>query len=357
MRRLTVVMFGAVALLALVRVVSLRAQLPSEPAGHVVGAGNFIHVVADADKSQAFYQDIIGSDAQGGRAGAAATPPPAQRPWTDRADVLRLYNAVNVKQFRNGGAGVPEQPMRVEIMEFADPSRTAVHPRFQDPGAATIVFTVRDLDAVLARVKQNNVPIVSAGGNPVTTSTADGASMRALIVKDPDGFYVELVQRTPMPPSTAPPERNVIDVGFAFTVSDTTRMMRVFQEALGFHVDSSAFRADQPLLSLAGIRGQGVEVRRTTTVVPGSSTRLEFFEFKNVDRKAVAQTTTRDPGTAVLRLRVKDIDDMIQRLAAVGVTVTSAGGKPIDVTINTSSQRFAITSAPDNLFIQIVQQP
>src|SRR6476646_3656940 len=77
------------------------------PAGNVVGAGNFIHVVGDADKSQLFYETVIGLEAQQAGRGAApggATPtapplaaagtPPAPRRWTtDRVDILRLYNA------------------------------------------------------------------------------------------------------------------------------------------------------------------------------------------------------------------------------------------------------------------------
>ena len=244
--------------------------------------------------------------------------------------------------------------MRVETMEIGDPARQAVHPRFQDPGAATIVLTVRDLDAVLSRVKQNNVPIVTIHGGPVSMNAPDGGLTRAVMVKDPDGFFVELVQRTLAAPTTAPPERNVIDVGFAFTVSDTDRMVRVFQDALGFHLASSSFSTDQALQNLTGVTGG--QVRRTSAIIPGSSTRIELFEFKGVDRKAVPQSTTRDPGSPVLRLRVKDTNEMIQRLAAVGVKVTSTGGEPVDVAGNAASQRFAITSAPDNLFIQVVQQ-
>jgi hypothetical protein len=36
-----------------------HAQLPA-PAGEVVGVGNFGHIVADLDKSLAFYRDVIG---------------------------------------------------------------------------------------------------------------------------------------------------------------------------------------------------------------------------------------------------------------------------------------------------------
>jgi len=352
--------------LAAVLTLSLHAQSRTPaPAGDVVGAGNFIHVVGDADKSQLFYEMVIGLEAQqAGRGaapgGAAAQPapppapagPPAPRRWTtDRADILRLYNA-DGRQYRNGGAGVPEMPMRVETMEF-NGDRAAVQPRFQDPGAATLIVTVRDLDAVMARIRQNNVPVVTTGGAPVAIP-ADKGTARGVVVKDPDGFYVLLVQNTPEAPSTAPATRNVIEVGFAFTVSDTDRMLKVFKGALGFDANTEAFSNDRRCLDLFGVP-RTAQYRMTMMTVPGSSTEVNLVEFKGVDRKPTPQSTTRDPGSAVLRIRVKDANDSIRKLAAAGVKVTSTGGEPVDVAGGNGGQRFAITSAPDNLFIQVVQ--
>ena len=59
----------------------------------------------------------------------------------------------------------------------------------------------------------------------------------AIMLRDPDGFYVELIQ-----PDSAPatPAGNFLSVSFAFTVSDTERMMQVFRDALGFQPQPSA---------------------------------------------------------------------------------------------------------------------
>jgi catechol 2,3-dioxygenase-like lactoylglutathione lyase family enzyme len=334
------------------------AQAPdAAPAGAVVvGAGNFIHVVGDVDRSQAFYERVIGLAAAPGRGRAGAPRPaangqPAPRRWiTDRPDIARLYNA-DGRQYRNGGAGIAGLPMRVETMEFSG-ERSPVHPRVQDPGAAMFVATVRDLDAVMARVRKAQVPIVTAGSAPVTIEE-DGESRRAVLLKDPDGFYVALVQR-PSAPAGAAPTENVVATGFAFTVSDTDRMLRVFSGALGFDMTSEPFSSDRAHLALFGT--PGAQYRLTTGIVPGSSTRVELLEFKGIDRKPTPQTTTRDPGTAVLRVRVGDANEAIAKLAGVGVRVTSTGGMPVDVVGGRNQQRFAITSAPDNLFIQVVQQ-
>jgi len=334
-----------------------RGQAPTAAsAREVVGADNFIHVVSDVEKSIAFYTEVVGMDLQRGAGPQAnAAPPPvlapgAPRRYLETPEILRLYDGVGA-QYRVAAAMIEESPMRAELIEFKDVERKPIHPRYQDPGAATLILTVRDIDLVMTRVKNSNTPIVTFGGEPLTISE-DAGKMRAVIVKDPDGFFVELIQRSLAPP-TAPVERNIIDVGFEFTVNNTETMMHVFKDALGFQPVTGPFMSDKAPLDLMGIPGG--QYRRTTAVVPGSSTQLEFLEFRGIDRQPAPQSTTRDPGSPVLRLRVRDTDTMVKSLAAVGVKVTSTGGEPVAVTANNNTQRFAMTSAPDNLFIQIVQ--
>ena len=201
------------------------------PPGEVVAAGNFIHVVSDAERSLAFYRDVMGMDVQQPAGGQA--PPPGPRPFIATPQIVQLYNGGQTAQYRTATAMIAESPMRAELIEFKDVPRAPVAPRIQDPGASFLVLTVRDLDAVLARVKNSGTPTVTAGGQPVSL-TRDGVRMRAILVRDPDGFFVQIVQRDPAPQTAAPLDRNVIDVGFGFTVSSTERMMSVFTEAFGF---------------------------------------------------------------------------------------------------------------------------
>ena len=90
-------------------------------------------------------------------------------------------------------------------------------------------------------------------------------------------------------------------------------------------------------------------------LVPGSSLQYEFLEFRNINRTPV-HSTTMDPGTPVLRIRVRDIDAALTRLGTVGVRVWSAGGEPVTVAPGNNTQRFAITTGLDNIYIQVVQQ-
>jgi predicted enzyme related to lactoylglutathione lyase len=310
----------------------------------VAGAGNFIHNVANLDKSLEFYHDVLGMDLQrapGTQAGAASA-----RPFISTPEILNLYNAAG-GQYRVGTALVPESPMRAELVEFKDVDRKAVQPRIQDPGASIYILTVRDLTPVMARVKHSGATVITTGGEPVMLADRS----HAVLLRDPDGFFVELVQRDPAP-AAAPADSNFIDVSFAFVVSDTGRMTRVFKDALGFQPQTGAFLKDKAQWKLLGI--QSAQIRQSTALIPGSSIPVGFLEFKGIDRKPV-QGRQQDPGAAVLRLVVRNADSAVKDLDAVGVKVASAGGQVVSVPGGSVHARAAIVHAPDNLFIQVFQ--
>ena len=331
-------------LLASLLVIASTAPAETVPAGDVVGVGNFIHVVSNLDKSLEFYHEVLGMDLQ--RA-PGAQPPAGPRPFLSAPEVPRLYNAIGA-QYRVLSALVPESPMRAELVEFKDVDRTAVRPRVQDPGASILVLTVRELAPIMARVKSSAATVVTSGGGVVPV----GDGSQAVLLSDPDGFFVELVQHAATPPTKGLAEGNFLDVSFAFVVSDTSRMTRVFKDALGFDLQTGAFRTDKNLEKLLGVRS--MQVRRTTTIVPGTSFPVEFLEFKGTDRKPV-HSRLQDPGSAVLRLLVRDVDASVKRLGLSDIKIASAGGEVITLPGGGSTIRAAIASAPDNLFVQVLQ--
>jgi catechol 2,3-dioxygenase-like lactoylglutathione lyase family enzyme len=309
----------------------------------VIGVGNFIHNVADLDKAIAFYHDVLGMELQRAPGAQAAGP----RPFVDTPEILNLYHALGA-QFRVATAMVPEAPMRAELVEFKDVDRKAVRPRIQDPGASIFILTVRDLAPVLTRIRSSKAAVVTTGGDSVMLS--DGS--RAVLLQDPDGFFVEVVQRKPEPATKAPANSNFIGVSFAFTVSDADKMTKVFHDGLGFQPHTGTFEKSKPQEKLLGIHG--AQIRRLEALVPGTSFQIEFLEFKGVDRKPV-HSRPQDPGSAVLRLVVRDADVAVKMLDSVGVKVASAGGQIVKLPGANANLRAAITSAPDNLFVQVLQ--
>ena len=80
-------------------------------------------------------------------------------------------------------------PFGLELSEFFDVPRSERQANAWDPGASKLVFTVRDLDAVMGRMKARRTPVVTIGGAALNTPTG-----RAMLVRDPDGYLVEVRQ-------------------------------------------------------------------------------------------------------------------------------------------------------------------
>lgn len=323
------------------------AQAPAPPSELVLGPGNFLHVVADAERAIVFYRDALGMDVQ---MAANAPAQPGPRPFLTTPEIVNLYNATGGR-YRTATAFVQGSPMRAELIEWQGVDRKAFSPRHADPGAGTMIVTVRDIDATLARVKASGGTVVTDKGEPVPFADERGGG-RAVMVKDLDGFYVQLVQRTTPPVTQAPADRNAIEVGFAATVDDMDRALRIFNTALGFSLAIDREEHNDSRLMMIG--NFTAYYRRAAGVVPGSNLQMELIEVQGVNRRH-AHSRPQDPGTSILRLRVTDIERAILALERAQVKVVSTGGQPVTLAGAAATQRYAILELPDNLFLQLVQ--
>jgi catechol 2,3-dioxygenase-like lactoylglutathione lyase family enzyme len=324
-----------------------HAQAVAAPAGEVIGVGNFLHVVADAERALTFYHDVLGMDLPPVPANA---PPVVPRPYLTVVEIQDLYDAPGTP-YRVTQAMIAESPMRDENVEWNVEGRKPIRPRLQDPGAGVMAMQVRDLDAIMARVKQAKAIVVSSGGEPVAITGPEGKS-RHVMLQDPDGFFVELIQPETLPASSAQASNNIYNIGFAVTVDNMDRMLAVFK-AMGFEPVLGEWTKDKALARVAGV-GAGASIRRATALVPGTSFEVAMTEFKGLDKKHL-QSRVRDPGTSMLRLRVRDMDSILARVKAAGLTVASKGGQPVTVMGANGGQHIAIINGPDNLKIQFVQ--
>lgn len=325
-----------------------QAQPVAAPAGEVIGVGNFLHIVADAERALTFYHDVLGMDLPPVPAGAPPVVIP--RPYLTTAEIQDLYDASGTP-YRVTQAMIAESPMRDENVEWNVEGRKPIRPRLQDPGAGVMVMHVRDLDAIMARVKQAKAAVVTSGGEPVATTGPEGKSRR-VVLKDPDGFYVELIQPETLPASSAQASNNIYTIGFGVSVDNMDRMIEVFK-AMGFEPVPGEWTQDKAQARVAGVAAN-TRIRRATALVPGTSFEVTLTEFK-IGGKKHFESRVRDPGTSMLRLRVRDMDSILARAKAAGLVVASKGGQPVTVMGANGGQRIAIVNGPDNLKIQFVQ--
>jgi catechol 2,3-dioxygenase-like lactoylglutathione lyase family enzyme len=320
--------------------ICLTAQTtpPVAPAGEVLGVGNFIHVAANLDKSIEFYRDVIGLELTGA---------PGPHLFSANAVVSTLYDADGA-QSRVASLKIPASEMAVEIVEFKDHAASPVQPRLQDPGAIVLRLIVRDLDVVMGRLKKAKTPVVTTGAEPVILDGSAGKT-REIVVRDPDGIFVRLIQPDPAPATAAPASGNVIGAGFGVTIGNTDKNTQLYRDVLGFQPQmDTAFHADKNQMLVTGT--PGAQFRRSTALVPGTSFQVEFFEFKGIDQRP-AHLAIHDAGASVLRLRVRDIDGIVKALKAAGSPVVSSGGEVVSV----GRSRAVIVRELDNLYLQPMQ--
>ncbi len=323
----------------------LGAQAPASQ--FVLGPGNFLHVVGDAERAVAFYRDALGMDVQ---MPANAAPQPGPRPFLTTPEIVKLYNATGGR-YCTATAFVQGSPMRAELVEWQGVDRKPFSPRHSDPGAGTMIITVRDLDTAIARVKAAGGSVVSANDAPVVLTDERGRG-RAIMVKDLDGFHVQIVQRDTPPATEVPADRNAIDLGFAATVDDMDGALKIFNTILGFNLKLDTEQRDAARLKMSG--NATAHYRRAAGVVPGSNLQIELSEVQGVDRRH-GHSRPQDPGTSILRLRVSDIEKALQALATAGAKVVTTDGVPVSTAGANGGQKLVIVELPGNLFLQLVQ--
>jgi catechol 2,3-dioxygenase-like lactoylglutathione lyase family enzyme len=328
---------------------SVYAQTPAAPAGPVptgliVGSGNFFSpIVRDLDKAVAFYRDGLGLDVQGAPANADTNP--ALRNMFGLPDASLRWMIGRPPGMRTG----------VEIVEITKAESKPVERRLQDSGAFTLIVIVRDLHSVFDRLKQLGAPVVTKGGAPMLVPGGARKS-EAVIVKDPDGHFVELFQPDPVPgPAPGSTASNVIEVRVRLAVTDVDKETKLYRDALGMAVrQPGAFEKQPTVLDMMGLPA-GAEYRASMFTVPTSGLTFELIDFKGVDRRTV-RANIQDPGSTRMQLQVRDVDATIAALKQTGGTVVSTGGTTVELPgRGGATTKVAIVRDPDNLFLVLLQ--
>jgi catechol 2,3-dioxygenase-like lactoylglutathione lyase family enzyme len=323
------VTIAAAACLLTTVIVSAQGQAPPNPTNKtgVIGLMHVIHSTNDVEKTLAFYQSVFalngrvnGFDPKGPR--ILTNSPTASL----RVAMTQLRGAFNF-----------------ELTQFGDLERqTNKQPDIQDPGAPMMKVLVRDLDTVVANAKKANAPIVTKGGAPVDAPTPIGKA-KAIIMRDPDGYFVEAIQATPaiiaatdaLPvpaargrgdataaPAAPPPPSQVVGAIVGLTVRDMDETLKYWNGVLAMEMPAATkWEKDQAVLDLLGLP-KGAEYRVSSGVISGSTAKIEFTEVKGVSRKPFDLRVT-DAMACGMAIRVGHITDLLTKIKASGGRVLS----------------------------------
>jgi len=310
------------------------------PTGEVVSSSGVISpIIGNYERTQAFYGGLLGLQAPAPRTiSAKDTPFPV---------LLNLQGLPEAKMTW-GHVTIPGTVWWGEPLEYGDVDRKPVQSRVQDPGVATTILYVRNVDAMLAKLQKAGTPIVTSPAAPV--QVAFGATTgRAVVVRDPDGYLIELVQPASFP-ADAPPS-DVIGAGVRMTINNTDQTMRVYRDIMGFQPKIGSFSVNEGYSKLTGVKG---ETRLTTAPVPGEPRlTFEFVEFRGVDRKPM-QTRIQDPGSMKFQFVVRNLETAANKLTSAGGKIQSVGGKQVNLG---GAGPHIIVRDPNNFYLILQQQP
>jgi catechol 2,3-dioxygenase-like lactoylglutathione lyase family enzyme len=312
------------------------------PPGDILRAGHLGREIGETQNIIHFYTDLIGLGLVGPR--EAPRPFMVSHPLAEFAELgedANAYDSVSRVALLPipGTAATPTGTlMTIEAIEIKGIKSRQYNPPLSDPGATYLKLIVADLDKTLALLKSERVPVITTGGNPVELSGWPGITgkIRAVFVRDPDGYPVELLEITPAPASTAAPGSKVLGARVAVVVDNLEATCRLYQSLVG--PDFKFWLSPEPVgdKSYETLSNTPGQFRLAMAMVPGSAVVMELIEYKN-HNKHFTRGFIQDPGTAHFLFMAKDDDVIMPRVKAANLHTLSRSNVPVFIGPTTRS--------------------
>lgn len=284
----------------------------------VVRLQNLAHTTESLDKTVPFYRDVLALPLNGA--------PLAQQPQKLDEDMSR-FTATQGMSFRGATFRIPNAAFGFELTEFTGGKRKTVRPNLQDIGTATLALQVRDIETVLARVKSAGAAIVTIGGRPVNPTGNPESPLREILVRDPDGFFVELQQPDHSPAPAGGATGDILGAAVQLSIGDSAKTVAFLREAIGFEARPTGPSGTNPIVAkLIGL--PEAKWRITHGTIPGTILDFGLIEYSGVTRAKV-EAGAEDPGSPAFTMVVRDIRSAVDQWTKAGGSVASTGGKPI----------------------------
>jgi hypothetical protein len=89
-----------------------------------------------------------------------------------------------------------------------------------------------------------------------------------------------------------------------------------------------------------------------SVTLPGTNGSIAFYEFKDLPRRPF-HLRIQDPGAPALWIPVNDLDGLLKRLRAAGVTVLSSRGEVVQFT---PTMRNILVDDPNGIHIELYEE-
>ena len=336
-------------MLALIALTPAFAQRDAAQPTVVRGIYNWVHTTGDAERAFPFYRDVLGLELARSPfiAPAAADAPPEQiRSKASAGSDPLVWDLTNTHgaRFRTVFSHASNTPFGLELSEFFDIPRSERAPNPWDPGAAKLIFRVRDLASVVAELRKRAAPVVTLGGTPVETPAG-----RSLLVRDPDGSLVQLTQASPAEIAGAKSGGQIVNTSIAISVADMKAALDFYSGLLRLSTQGVR-RAAADELRLNGLAG-GELVETSATIPGGVTVVLAGFRVPPGVTPNPYQWHIQDVGAPQLQLQVSGLDALLERTKRAGYRFLSVGAKPIQRPFG----RFVFAIDPDGVLVEFVE--
>ena len=309
------------------------------------------HAVANLDATVHFYHDVLGLE-------LVRPVPRYSRPDPQYARLTGTPGA----RYRSALLRVPNVPFLLEFTEYSGVPRQQVQANEADPGAAALTLSVKDAASAYQALRDAHTPTLLPGG-VIPSPTGNGGA--TVFVRDPDGYIVDVVQRTtdwftiPVPTITdGPGMRYVISGQLDLTVASVAQTLPFYRDALGFDI-SAGF----PPLVGPGIHPGPPFLTFLFGITPGSTwgadtgsctttlIRCEYYEYDDPARKTF-NPPIQDPGAPIETIRTQDLNALLPQLVAAGAQIVTPGQRPVRV----DGVRSIIVRDPSGFLIRLEQR-
>jgi catechol 2,3-dioxygenase-like lactoylglutathione lyase family enzyme len=136
------------------------------------------------------------------------------------------------------------------------------------------------------------------------------------------------------------------------TVSDIERSLIFWRDVLGFELSHRAHQKGELAEQITGVIGAEIWI----AVVKAPGHKIELLEYRAPEsRKQQNKLRPCDLGSVHIALTVKDLDDLLETIAASG---WKAAGKPQILTVGPNAgKRVIYVRDPDGTTIEFMQMP
>lgn len=322
---------------------------------HFERVWHFGRVTGDLARIIAFYHDTLGLDLRGA---------PTQRlPFLTNAALDEFVAAPPGAQFRAvhlpipGASSLtdPADSISLEAFEYRGIDRRQVLPALSSPGVSHLLFLVPDLTAAIAAARAADAAFITAGGAPVEVQAPAGFSghAQAVMLRDPDGYPIELMQIDPAPASLAPAGARVLGAMIAVVAADLDASIRFYRSFLGEGVHVSAPGPWQQGDGAERVRALApIEHRSALLALPGSALKLQLIQFRGA-LQTPFRPVFQDIGHAHVAFYTRDVPAALAALHLLGGHTLSRSDTATRFSPTLSG---FYTRDPDGFFLEVIQR-